>query len=246
MVPFPFVAFDTLLVHAQSGYLSVTAPWANIHDVSDLGRYLSIATSLSSSFRNLAVVGESGMNRLLSVVLVMLQANMIRIPYKTATETPTVMRPKNRKIICNEVSNFFPQRSLLIAYLVGFKDRRLDVTQAISDQTSNLRTISVQSEFYHPNTQMELTMLTTPFIAYQEPSLTGCSSRRYHICVTAMNAGAGCSKIRDKAFFIIRRWTYQCLPRRYLRTCGKPTGQQSYWRLSCRTKQYPRAGLTQP
>jgi hypothetical protein len=79
--------------------------------VSDLGMYLSIATSLSSSLRNLAVVGESGMNRLLSEVLVMLQANMIGITYRTATETPTVMRPKNRKMICYELSDYSPKFS---------------------------------------------------------------------------------------------------------------------------------------
>lgn len=138
MIPLPFVALDTLLVHAQSGYLSVPGPVAEIHDKRDLCRYLSIATSLSSSLRNLAVVGESGMKRLLSVVLVAFEGHYDFVTYRTATETPIVMRPKNRKIICYEVSDYFSQISLLIAYLVGLKDRRLDVTQAISDQTPNL------------------------------------------------------------------------------------------------------------
>lgn len=60
MIPFPFVAFDTLLIHAQSGYLSVVALTTSAIG----GSYLSIATNLSSSLRNLAVVGESGMRRL--------------------------------------------------------------------------------------------------------------------------------------------------------------------------------------
>lgn len=40
-----------------------------------------------------------------------------------------------------------------------------------------------------PN-KLQLTILTTPFIAYHAPNLTGCSIRRYHICVTAIKAGA--------------------------------------------------------
>lgn len=57
MVPFPFVVFDALLVHSES--ISLDLLLQGFQQV-----YLSIATNFSSSFRNLALTGESGMKSL--------------------------------------------------------------------------------------------------------------------------------------------------------------------------------------
>lgn len=57
MVPFPFVVFDALLVHSESISLDLLTQVIQ-------QAYLSIATNLSSSLRNLALTGESGMKSL--------------------------------------------------------------------------------------------------------------------------------------------------------------------------------------
>lgn len=62
------------------------------------GTHLSIATSLSSSLRNLARTGESGMN-ILAMSVLDVNAYSNGKSYRTTAENDTVMRPKNKKII---------------------------------------------------------------------------------------------------------------------------------------------------
>jgi hypothetical protein len=61
VLPFPLVILDALLVHAESADLSLIG---NLVETKGMIWHLSIDTSLSSSSRNLAVTGESGIKTL--------------------------------------------------------------------------------------------------------------------------------------------------------------------------------------
>lgn len=100
--------------------------------------YLSIATSLSSSLRNLAVTGESGIKMLRAISAQMGEAWKFAILQDHSRDTNGDQAKEEKDDLSSEL--MVDLRRLIAAgpYLVRRENRGVDMTQSICDQTAKL------------------------------------------------------------------------------------------------------------
>ena len=87
------------------------------------------------------------------------------------------------------------------SYLVRVEFARVDMTQSIRDQASNLDIIQ---HYTHTFSRLELTMFVTPFIAYHAALRFVCSLRLHHIWAIATKVGAVERSVHEDGVF--QKW----------------------------------------